>query len=354
MRALIFGVTGQDGSYLAELLLSKGYEVHGVRRRASSFNTDRIDHLIEDPKLWGSSFFLHYGDLVDSASIISLVNRIQPTEIYNLAAQSHVGVSFENPVVTADINALGALRILEAIRGLPSAIRPKYYQASTSEMFGGLAGGYLNEESELNPRSPYGSSKLFAYWTTKIYRDSYDMFASNGILFNHESPRRGENFVTRKVTRALTRIKLGLQDYLTLGNLDATRDWGHARDFAEGMWNILQLPEPNDIVISTSQTSSVREFVEKVAAVLEIKIVWEGHGVDEVGINAETGQEIVKVDAGYFRPLEVPHLQGDSSLASLKFNWQSKVSIDELVIEMVESDLQLAIRDKNFPGLQRY
>jgi GDPmannose 4,6-dehydratase len=354
MRALIFGITGQDGSYLADLLIAKGYEVHGVRRRASSFNTDRLTHLISNPDVWGKSFHLHYGDLSDSSSLNSIMTRVRPTEVYNLAAQSHVGVSFENPVSTADINAVGTTRILESIRALPDAHRPRFYQASTSEMFGGLDGAPLSERSPFHPQSPYSASKLMAYWMTRIYRESYGIFASNGILFNHESPRRGETFVTRKITIGLSRVAKGLQPKLVLGNLDAVRDWGHAKDFVEAMWLILQHDKPTDLVIATEKTMTVRQFVEAVAIRVGLKIEWRGVGVSEVGVDSSTGNEIVSVDSGYFRPLEVSHLLGDSSLARETLGWSTKITLEGMIDEMVKQDMHAAERDFQFPTLAQH
>src|SRR3990167_7691751 len=321
-KALIFGITGQDGSYLAELLLGKGYEVHGVIRRASTFNTTRIDHLYRDPHVNGVSMHLHYGDLSDANTIRKLIYKIQPDEIYNLGAQSHVRVSFDIPEYTGNITGLGTLRILEAIKDYEehSGKKVKFYQASSSEMFGS-APPPQNEKTPFEPRSPYGVAKVYSYYTTKNYRDAYGIFASNGILFNHESPRRGETFVTRKITTGLSRVKLGLQNVLTLGNLDAKRDWGHSKDYVEAIWRILQYKKPDDFLISTGETHTVREFVEEVGKHLGYKIKWKGRGLDEIGVDAKTGKVLVKVDPIYFRPTEVDMLLGDSSKARKLLNW---------------------------------
>lgn len=343
-RALITGVTGQDGAYLAEFLLSKGYEVHGIKRRSSLFNTNRIDHLYEDPHQKQRSFILHYGDLTDSSGMISIVKEIQPDEIYNLAAQSHVKVSFEEPEYTANSDALGPLRLLEAIRiaGLEKVTR--FYQASTSELYGLVQEIPQKETTPFYPRSPYAVAKLYAYWITLNYREAYGIYACNGILFNHESPLRGETFVTRKITRALTRVKLGLQDRLYLGNLDARRDWGHARDYVEAMWMILQQPEPKDYVVATGEQHSVREFVELTARLLEMNITWEGSGAEEKGVT-EDGKVIVSVDPRYYRPTEVETLLGDATKARQELGWQPRATFHDLVKEMVEEDLKIAERD---------
>ena len=343
-RALITGVTGQDGAYLAQLLLSKGYEVHGIKRRASSFNTSRIDHIYEDPHTNGRHFLLHYGDLTDSSSLIQIVQNVKPDEIYNLAAQSHVKVSFEEPEYTANSDALGTLRLLEAIRivGLEKVTR--FYQASTSEMYGLVQEMPQKETTPFYPRSPYAVAKLYAYWITVNYREAYGIYACNGILFNHESPTRGETFVTRKITRGLARIKAGLQDQLFLGNLDALRDWGHARDYVEMQWRMLQQSEPRDYVIATGEQHSVREFVDLSAKFLEMEIRWEGAGVDEKGIDRK-GNVIVAVDPRYYRPTEVETLLGDASKARRELGWEAKVSFRDLVKEMVEEDLKIAEKD---------
>ena len=339
-KALITGITGQDGAYLAELLLAKGYEVHGIKRRTSLFNTARIDHLYRDPHEEPTRFFLHHGDMTDSSSILRILQQVQPDEVYNLAAQSHVAVSFEEPEYTADSDALGTLRLLEAIRILGMENTCRFYQASTSELYGSTPPPQ-NETTPFHPRSPYAVAKLYAYWITVNYREAYGMFACNGILFNHESPLRGETFVTRKITRALTRIKLGLQKCLYLGNLDAKRDWGHARDYVEAMWLMLQQDEPDDYVIATGEQHSVREFVELAAAELGWRITWKGEGVEEKGY-AQDGRCIVAVDPRYFRPAEVDSLCGDPSRAREKLGWQPKTSLGELVHEMVEADFRLA------------
>src|SRR4029077_161873 len=327
--ALITGVTGQDGSYLAALLLGKGYEVHGIRRRSSSFNTGRIDHLIQDPHTEGCRFFLHYGDLTDYSSIIRTIQIVQPDEIYNLAAQSHVAVSFEQPEYTVESDALGPLRMLEAIRIL-GLKKTRFYQASTSEMFGKAQETPQSEASGFHPRSPYGVAKLYAHWITNTYREAYGIYACSGILFNHESPVRGETFVTRKIVRALTRIQLGTQDCLYLGNLDARRDWGHARDYVEAMWLILQQEHPEDFVIATGVQHSVRDFVSAAASQLGISIRWQGTGRDEEGVDARTGVRIVAIDPRYFRPAEVDNLLGDASKAGEKLGWRPRTSFAEL------------------------
>jgi len=344
-RALITGVTGQDGAYLAEFLLEKGYEVHGIKRRTSLFNTDRIDHLYQDPHEQGRRFVLHYGDMTDSSSLVRIVQQVQPDEIYNLAAQSHVAVSFEEPEYTADSDAIGALRLLEAIRILGLEKQTRFYQASTSELYGKVQEIPQSETTPFYPRSPYGVAKLYAYWITVNYREAYGLYACNGILFNHESPIRGETFVTRKITRALAHIKLGLQDCLYLGNLDAKRDWGHARDFVEAQWLMLQVEQPEDFVIATGEQHSVREFVEAAAAELGMQMGWQGEGVDEQGFDQD-GRCLVRVDPRYFRPAEVETLLGDATKAREKLGWQPKTSFHELVAEMVREDLKEAERDE--------
>ena len=344
-RALITGVTGQDGSYLAELLLSKGYEVHGIKRRASLFNTARIDHLYQDPHVPERSFILHYGDMTDSHSVLSVVQKTLPDEIYNLAAQSHVGVSFEQPEYTANADALGALRVLEAIRTLGLSHKVRYYQASSSELFGMAQEFPQTERTPFYPRSPYAVAKLYAHWITINYREAYGIYACNGILFNHESPARGETFVTRKITRGLARIKLGLQDYLYLGNLDAKRDWGHARDYVEMQWLMLQQEKPEDFVIATGEQRSVREFVEAAARELGMRIQWNGRGIDEAGLD-QNGRCIVKIDPTYMRPTEVDSLVGEAAKARQKLGWSPKTTFAELVAEMVSSDLEAAEREK--------
>jgi GDPmannose 4,6-dehydratase len=336
--ALITGVTGQDGAYLSELLLAKGYRVHGVKRRSSSFNTGRVDHLYADPHEGDPAFRLHYGDMTDSTNLLRLVQETQPDEIYNLAAQSHVHVSFETPEYTANADGLGTLRILEAIRILDMAKRTRFYQASTSELFGMVQETPQRETTPFYPRSPYGAAKLYAYWISVNYREAYGFHASNGILFNHESPRRGETFVTRKITRAVAAIELGLQQKLFLGNIDAMRDWGHARDYVEGMWRILQQSEPDDYVLATGETHSVREFVARAFAETGIEIAWKGHGLDEKGLDARTGRVLVEIDARYFRPTEVDVLLGDPSKAQAKLGWRHQTSFGDLVREMVEAD----------------
>ncbi|CEJ74651.1 GDP-D-mannose dehydratase [[Clostridium] sordellii] len=337
--ALITGITGQDGSYLAELLLEKGYEVHGIIRRASTFNTKRIDHLYQDPHEGDVSLFLHYGDITDSSNLNRLIEKIQPDEIYNLAAQSHVGVSFNSPEYTAEATGVSTLRILDAIR--ETGVKTKFYQASTSELFGGLPDtAPQSEKTPFYPKSPYGVAKLYSYWITVNYRESYDIFACNGILFNHESPRRGETFVTRKITRAVAAIHLGKQDKLYLGNLDAKRDWGHAKDYVEGMWRILQQDKPQDYVLAMNETHTVREFVELAFSELGYQIEWQGSGVDEKGIDKNSGRVLVKVDPRYFRPAEVELLWGDSTKARTELGWEPKYSFIDLVKEMVASDLE--------------
>ena len=340
--AFITGITGQDGAYLAEFLIKKDYIVHGLRRRSSSFNTSRIEHLYQDPHISGTKLFLHYGDMTDSLSLLRVLEKVQPDEVYNLAAQSHVHVSFEEPEYTANSDALGTLRLLEGIRILSINKQVKFYQASTSELYGKTYESPQNENTSFNPQSPYAVAKLYAYWITINYRNAYNIFASNGILFNHESPVRGETFVTRKITRALCRIKIGTQKTLFLGNLDSKRDWGHAKDFVEAQWLILQHKEPDDFVISTGQQKSVRQFVEKVSSFLNLNIVWKGTGIDEVGIDKDTGHKIIKVDSAYFRPIEVNDLLGDSSKAKRLLDWEHKTSFDNLVKEMVDYDMKIA------------
>jgi GDPmannose 4,6-dehydratase len=343
--ALITGVTGQDGAYLAEFLLSKGYVVHGLKRRASSFNTTRIDHLYRDPHEENVRFFLHHGDLTDSTNLIRLIQQTRPDEIYNLAAQSHVAVSFEIPEYTANADALGTLRLLEAIRIVGLGEKTRFYQASTSELYGMVQQVPQTETTPFYPRSPYAVAKLYAYWITVNYREAYGLYACNGILFNHESPLRGENFVTRKITRALARIKLGLQDRLYLGNLDALRDWGHAKDYVEAQWLMLQQEQPEDFVIASGTQYSVRDFVMAVAAELGIQLRWDGAGLEEKGFDAD-GRCIVSVDPRYFRPAEVETLLGDASKARQKLGWEPRVSFAELVREMTSEDLRLAERDE--------
>ena len=337
-KALITGVTGQDGAYLAELLLDKGYEVHGLKRRSSSFNTGRVDHLYADPHEHDTRFFMHYGDLTDSTNLIRIVQEVQPDEIYNLAAQSHVQVSFETPEYTANADGIGTLRLLEAIRILDMSGRVRFYQASTSELYGN-APAPQDENTPFQPRSPYAAAKLYAYWITVNYREAYGIHASNGILFNHESPIRGETFVTRKITRAVAAIELGLQKCLYLGNLDARRDWGHARDYVEGMWRILQQEDPGDYVLATGETHTVREFVERAFAEIGRKIEWQGAGVDEVGIDAGSGRTLVAIDPRYFRPTEVDLLLGNPQKAHRELGWQARMSFADLVRDMVRADL---------------
>lgn len=344
-KALITGITGQDGALLTGFLLQKGYEVHGIKRRSSSLNTDRVDHFYQDPHVDNRNFFLHYGDLTDSTNLIRIIQYVQPDEIYNLGAQSHVAVSFESPEYTADTNALGALRILEAIRILGLEKKTRFYQASTSELFGKVLETPQKETTPFYPRSPYGVAKLYSYWITVNYREAYGMYACNGILFNHESPVRGETFVTRKITRGLARIKLGLQDCLYLGNLDAKRDWGHARDYVEMQWLMLQQDEPEDFVIATGVQHSVREFVESAASCLDMKIKWKGKGENQKGFLADTDKCVVAIDPRYFRPTEVDTLLGDPTKAKEKLGWEPKTSFEDLVREMAEEDLALARRD---------
>ena len=335
-RALITGITGQDGSYLAELLLEKGYEVHGIIRRASSFNTHRIDHLYKDKHNKEVRMFLHYGDMTDSSNLNRLLEKIEPNEIYNLAAQSHVKVSFEVPEYTAEVDAIGTLRFLDAIKDI--GIKTKFYQASTSELYGLVQEVPQRETTPFYPRSPYGVAKLYAYWITVNYREAYNLFACNGILFNHESPRRGETFVTRKITMAAAKIKAGLQEKLYLGNLNAKRDWGYAPEFAEGMWRILQHDKPNDFVLATGETHTVKEFTERAFDVLDIQLDWKGKGVDEKGIDAETGRGLVEIDPNYYRPTEVDLLVGDNTKAKQLLGWQPKVKFEELVRIMAKAD----------------
>ena len=344
-KALITGITGQDGSYLAEFLLDKGYEVHGIKRRSSSFNTDRIDHLYQDPHESDGKFILHYGDLSDSMSLVRIIQQIQPDEIYNLGAQSHVAVSFETPEYTADTVALGALRILEAIRISKLEKKTRYYQASTSELYGEVQETPQKETTPFYPRSPYAAAKLYAYWITINYREAYGMYACNGILFNHESPVRGETFVTRKITRALARISLGLQDTVYLGNLDAKRDWGHAKDYIEMQWLMLQQDEPNDFCIATGVQYSVRDFVNFAWGYLGKVVCWEGEGMNEKGYESETGKLIVAVDSRYFRPTEVETLLGDPTKAKEKLGWEPQINFKEMVYEMMENDINIAKRD---------
>jgi GDPmannose 4,6-dehydratase len=343
--ALITGITGQDGAYLAEFLLAKGYRVHGVKRRASLINTQRIDHLYQDPHEPDPRLVLHYGDMTDASSLVRTLEQAQPDEVYNLAAQSHVAVSFEEPEYTADSDALGTLRLLEAIRILGLQNKARFYQASTSEMFGKVAESPQRETTPFHPRSPYGVAKLYAYWITVNYREAYGFYACNGILFNHESPIRGETFVTRKITRALARIKLGLEECLYLGNLEARRDWGHARDFVEAQWLMLQQPEPEDYVIATGEQRSVREFVEAAAAELDMRIAWRGRGAEEKGYDA-AGRCIVAIDPRYLRPAEVDTLLGDASKARAKLGWKPRIGFKQLVAEMVREDLREAERMK--------
>ena len=345
-KALITGITGQDGSYLTELLLQKGYEVHGLKRRASSFNTNRIDHLYQDPHVNDPSLILHYGDLSDSTNLIRVINNIVPDEIYNLGAQSHVSVSFESPEYTANCDALGTLRLLEAIRILKLESRTKFYQASTSELYGKTKVSPQSEETVFQPCSPYGVAKLYAYWIVKNYRDAYGIYACNGILFNHESPRRGETFVTRKITRGLARIHLGLERILYLGNLDAKRDWGHAKDYVEMQWLMLQQKVPEDFVIATGRQETIRSFIDLVSIELGWNIVqnesgikWEGEGVETVGIRKDNGQEVIRIDLRYYRPCEVDSLLGDSKKAEIKLGWKPKIKLEDMIKEMVNKDL---------------
>ena len=350
-KALITGVTGQDGSYLAEFLLKKGYEVHGVKRRSSSFNTDRIDHLYQDPHITSANFILHYGDLTDSTNLIRIMKQVDPDEIYNLGAQSHVAVSFETPEYTANSDAIGTLRILEAIRILEKEKKVKFYQASTSELFGLVKESPQTENTPFNPRSPYAVAKLYAYWITKNYRDAYKIFGCNGILFNHESPRRGETFVTRKITRGLSRIEKGIEKCLYLGNLNSKRDWGHAQDYVEVQWMILQQSEPKDYVIATGRMETVRRFCE--LAALELGwgskknkgIEWEGSGINEIGRREDNGEIVIKVDKRYYRPTEVEELCGDSTKARNELGWQPKITLEQMISEMIQEDLKIANRE---------
>ena len=350
-RALITGVTGQDGSYLAELLLSKGYEVHGIKRRSSSFNTDRVNHIFNTSK----NFTMHYGDLTDATNLIRIIQMVQPDEIYNLGAQSHVKVSFETPEYTANSDAIGTLRILEALRILGME-HVKFYQASTSEMYGLVQENPQSEKTPFYPRSPYGVAKLYAHWITKNYRESYGMFACSGILFNHESPRRGETFVTRKITRDLTRVKMGLLKTLKLGNLDAKRDWGHARDYVRAMWMMLQQEKPEDYVISTMQQITVREFCNLTAAELDMDLAWFGEGVDEYAVDVTTGEKVIEVSPRYFRDAEVDTLLGDSTKARMELGWYPETTIQQMIHEMVEKDVEFAKRDEHLAegGFARY
>lgn len=337
-KALITGITGQDGSYLAELLLEKGYEVHGIIRRASTFNTERIDHLYRDPHINGVRLHLHYGDLSDGSNLNRILEKIQPDEIYHLGAQSHVRVSFDLPEYTGDVSGLGTLRLLDAIRD--TKLKTKFYQASSSEMFGLVEKDKLpiTETTPFHPRSPYACAKVYAYWITKNYREAYNLYATNGILFNHESPRRGETFVTRKITRGMARIKLGLDEKLFLGNLDAKRDWGYAKDFVEGMWLMLQQDQPDDYVLATGEAHDVKEFVNKTAEILGLEIIWQGQGLEEKGIDKKTGKTIIEIDPKYFRPAEVPILLGDYTKAKTELGWEPKVKFAELVKIMAEAD----------------
>ena len=340
--ALITGVTGQDGSYLAEFLLEKGYQVHGLKRRSSSFNTDRVDHIFAKNK----NFFMHYGDLTDSSNLVNIINTIRPDEIYNIAAQSHVKVSFETPEYTANGDAVGVLRILEAIKTLGLIGKTKFYQASSSEMYGLVQENPQTEKTPFYPRSPYGVAKLYGHWITKNYRESYNMFACSGILFNHESPRRGETFVTRKITRIMARIHLGMIKCLYLGNLDAKRDWGHAKDYVRAMWMMLQQDNADDYVIATEKQITVREFVEKTGKVLGMNIVWEGSGLEEIGIDTNTGKKVVGVSPRYFRDSEVESLLGDSTKARTELGWEPEITIDQMVEEMVEKDIKIAQKEQ--------
>jgi len=345
-KALITGITGQDGSYLAELLLDKGYEVHGIKRRSSSFNTKRIDHIFKDPHEKNNRLFLHYGDLTDSSNLIRIVREVEPDEIYNLGAQSHVAVSFESPEYTANTDALGALRLLEAIHFLGLENKCRYYQASTSELYGKVFETPQNEKTPFYPRSPYAVAKLYAYWISINYREAYGIYACNGILFNHESPRRGETFVTKKITMAISKISLGLQECLYLGNMDSLRDWGHAKDYVEMQWLMLQQDKPKDYVIATGKQVSVRRFVELACNEVGIKIIWEGEGINEVGKRDDTGDIIIRIDERYFRPTEVETLLGDPTKAKEELGWIPKITLEEMVAEMVEYDLSIANNEK--------
>jgi GDPmannose 4,6-dehydratase len=344
--AFITGITGQDGAYLAELLLKKDYIVHGLKRRSSSFNTGRIDHLYQDPHVNKRNFILHHGDLTDSTNLIRIIQEIQPDEIYNLAAQSHVQVSFETPEYTANADGLGTLRILEAIRLLNMADKTKFYQASTSELYGMVQEVPQNEKTPFYPRSPYAVAKIYGYWITINYREAYNLYACNGILFNHESPVRGETFVTRKITRAVARISMGTQERVYLGNLDAKRDWGHARDFVEGMWRMLQQEEPEDFVLATGVTTTIREFTERAFAEVGITLEWSGNGVDETGRDAKSGNILVSIDPAYFRPTEVDLLIGDASKAREKLGWQPTCNLQQMIEEMIKADLEEARKDQ--------
>ncbi len=352
-KALITGITGQDGSYLAELLLTKGYEVHGIKRRSSSFNTDRIDHIYQDPHISSANFILHYGDLTDSTNLIRIIKHVEPDEIYNLGAQSHVAVSFETPEYTANSDAIGSLRILEAIRILEMEKKTKFYQASTSELFGEIKESPQNENTPFNPRSPYAVAKLYAYWISKNYRDAYKIFACNGILFNHESPRRGETFVTRKITRGLSRIDAGLDKCLYLGNLNAKRDWGHAKDYVEVQWMMLQKEKPDDYVIATGRMETVKKFCELAAYELgwssrdcSSGLYWEGNEENEIGIRADNGEIVIRVDKRYYRPTEVNELLGDSTKAQKELGWKPKITLEEMISEMIIADKKLARQEK--------
>jgi len=345
--AFITGITGQDGAYLAELLLKKGYIVHGLKRRSSSFNTGRIDHLYQDPHVSKRNFILHHGDLTDSTNLIRIIQEIQPDEIYNLAAQSHVHVSFETPEYTANADGLGTLRILEAIKLLGMAEKTKFYQASTSELYGMSQERPQNENTPFYPRSPYAVAKLYGYWITVNYREAYNMYACNGILFNHESPVRGETFVTRKITRAAVRISMGTQELVYLGNLDAKRDWGHAGDFVDGMWRMLQQEKPEDFVLATGVTTTIREFAERAFAEVGIILGWSGRGVDEVGRDTKTGNTVVSVDPTYFRPTEVDLLIGDASKARKKLGWKPTLDLQQMIEEMIAADLEEARKDQH-------
>jgi GDPmannose 4,6-dehydratase len=341
-KALITGITGQDGSYLAEFLINKNYEVHGIKRRTSLLNTQRIDHIYQDPHIENRNLILHHGDMTESSTMMRIINDVRPDEVYNLAAQSHVAVSFEEPEYTANSDALGALRMLDTIRNLKLEKKTKFYQASTSELYGKVLEVPQTETTPFYPRSPYGVAKLYAYWITVNYREAYGMFACNGILFNHESPVRGETFVTRKITMALTRIKLNLQDCLYMGNIDAKRDWGHAKDYVEAQWMMLQQKEPDDFVIATGEQHSVREFIELAGSRLGLNVKWSGSGEKEIGINSETNETIVRVDPRYYRPTEVESLLGDPSKAMRELGWQASISFEDLVNEMVDADLKKA------------
>ena len=351
--ALITGITGQDGSYLAELLLDKGYEVHGIKRRSSQFNTERIDHLYTDPHFKGLPFHLHYGDMTDSTNLIRIIQETQPDEIYNLAAQSHVQVSFDSPEYTADVDALGAMRMLEAIRILGMEKKTRFYQASTSELYGKIQETPQSETTPFYPRSPYGVAKLYAFWITVNYREAYGIYATNGILFNHESPRRGETFVTRKITRAAVRIAEGIQEKTFLGNLNAKRDWGHAKDYVYGMWLMMQQEEPDDFVLATGETTSVRDFCDMAFKHAGIEIEWEGEGVNETGINKATGKPVIEVDPQYFRPTEVDLLLGDPTKAQEKLGWKFKYDVNALVEDMVKADHKSLLESMNGEGKVR-